>query len=275
MMSEIKVHIIHTGEVRVDEALPFGGEVKSWNPIAYTGLGRSIKHQIWLPVSCYLIEHPKGKVLIDTGWHTHMRGNQRKHLGLLHYIINKGNLPAGQAIHEQLAAKGIQPEDLDYVILSHLHSDHVDGLKHVQNAKKILVSEEEWVGAKNDPKRYVKAMWDGVNVETFTFERSNIGPKQRSFDLFGDGSVVFVHTPGHSAGLSATIIKNHNQFVLLASDVGYATKSWKKMIMPGVRVNKDDVIQSLKWVQLQAESPHCVAAIANHDADVTPHTITL
>ena len=99
--------------VRVNKALPFGGEEKSWNPITYTGIGRLMKHQIWLLVSCYLIEHPKGKLLIDTGWHTAMRGNQRKHLGLLHYLINKGDLPEGKAIHEQLAAMGIQIMQMD------------------------------------------------------------------------------------------------------------------------------------------------------------------
>ncbi len=218
-MSEIKIHILHTGMVRVDKALPFGGEEKSWNPIAYTGIGRSMKHQIWLPVSCYLIEHPKGKVLIDTGWHTAMRGNQRKHLGLLHYLINKGDLPEGKAIHEQLADMGIQPEDLDYVMLSHLHSDHADGLKLVQNAKKIMVSKEEWQGTLDDPKRYIKKEWHGVNLETFEFIETGVGPKKRSFDLFGDGSIVFVHTPGHSVGLAATIIQNNGQFVLLTSDV--------------------------------------------------------
>jgi N-acyl homoserine lactone hydrolase len=274
-MTEIKVHILHTGKVRVDKALPFGGEVKSWNPIAYTGIGRSMKHQIWVPVSCYLIEHPKGKVLIDTGWNTAMRGNQRKHLGLLHYLINKGDLPEGKAIHEQLAAMGIKPEELDYVMLSHLHSDHADGLKHVQNAKKIMVSEDEWIGAKEDPKRYVKKEWEGVNVDTFKFSKTGIGPKKCSFDLFGDGTVVFVHTPGHSVGLAATIIKNKEKFVLLTSDVGYAKKSWERLIMPGVRVNKKDVMESLKWVQQQAQSPNCVEAIANHDADIVPHTITL
>ena len=274
-MSEIKIHILHTGKVRVDEALPFGGAVKSLNPIAYTGIGRSNKHQIWVPVSCYLIEHPKGNVLIDTGWHTNMRGNQRKHLGLLHYLINKGDLPEGKAIHEQLAELGFQPEDLDYVVLSHLHSDHADGLKHVKNAKKIIVSKDEWIGAKEDPKRYVSHMWEGVNVQTFDFESSNIGPKKRSFDLFGDGSVLFVHTPGHSVGLASTIIRNESQFVLLTSDVGYATKSWEQMIMPGVRVNKQDVMESLKWVKQIASDPKCVAAIANHDADITPHTIVI
>ncbi|UXR70340.1 MULTISPECIES: hypothetical protein [unclassified Staphylococcus] len=58
MTNDIKIHVLHTGEVIVDEALPFGYE--SNRPLAWTGLFRSKKHQISIPVSVYLVEHPKG-----------------------------------------------------------------------------------------------------------------------------------------------------------------------------------------------------------------------
>lgn len=275
MSSEIKIHILHTGYVRVDEAVPFGGQIKSINPIAYTGFFRSKKHQVWLPVSCYLIEHPKGKVLVDTGWHTDMRTKSRAHLGVLHYKINRGQLPEGKAIHEQLAFYGIHPEGLDYVVLSHLDSDHVSGLQQVKNAKKILVSEEEWRIAKKNKLRYLSAMWKGVNVETFAYKNEKIGPKNKVFDLFGDGKILFTHAPGHTAGLSATIINNNGKFVLLASDIGYATKSWEQMILPGVIVNKKDALESLAWVKKMAADPNCIAAIANHEVALKPHTIII
>lgn len=64
---QIKIHVLHTGLVKVDKALPFHGQYR--NPLAFTGLFRSARNQITLPVSSYLIEHPKGLLLIDTGWH--------------------------------------------------------------------------------------------------------------------------------------------------------------------------------------------------------------
>ncbi|MFK4302873.1 hypothetical protein ABH892_002993 [Paenibacillus sp. RC254] len=79
MSDSIKVHILHCGQVQVDIAVPF--RQKPWNPLAATGIFRLKKHQITLPVSCYLIEHPKGLVLIDTGWHTALRGDQIKYMG--------------------------------------------------------------------------------------------------------------------------------------------------------------------------------------------------
>ena len=269
----IKLHILHCGLVQVDIALPF--HQKTMNPFAFTGLLRSKKHQVILPVSTYLIEHPKGLVLIDTGWHTNLRGDQIKNLGRLHYMINKAILPAGQAINEQLDERGIKIQELDFVMLSHLHSDHASGLELVSEAKTILTSEEEWTAAQKDKLRYIRHMWEGVNVKTFHMRDSGYGPQRRSFDLFGDESVIFIHTPGHSKGLTATLVQRDGKFVLLASDCGYAKKSWEQMILPGVMVNKPQLIKSLQWVKAMSQQPGSLGVFANHDPEVKPQTIEI
>lgn len=64
-------------------------------------------------------------------------------------IVNQGKVENGQAIDEQLMKIGIKPSDLDYVLLSHLDCDHVNGLELVKDAKHILVSKDELVGSKN------------------------------------------------------------------------------------------------------------------------------
>lgn len=73
-MSEIKIHVLHTGTVIVDEALPFHHDYDA--PLAWIGLFRSKEHIIQIPVSSYLIEHPKGLILVDTGWNTVNRDHQ-------------------------------------------------------------------------------------------------------------------------------------------------------------------------------------------------------
>jgi len=103
MTASIKIHVLHCGRVRVDRSLPF--KEKTWHPAPFTGWFRKPEYQIWLPVSSYLVEHPKGLVLLDTGWHTDVRTDQVKHLGRFHYSINKADLPEGQAIHEQLGGQ--------------------------------------------------------------------------------------------------------------------------------------------------------------------------
>src|SRR5690606_12214681 len=157
--------------------------------------------------------------------------------------------------------------------LSHLHSDHASGLSLVKHAKKIIVSDIEMEDARKMPYRYVPDMWKDITLETYSFQKTNLGPKKLSFDLFGDNSVVFVNTPGHTHGLASTIIQNNGKFLLLASDTGYAKKSWEQMILPGVQVDKNEVIASLKWTKMMAENPNCIEAIANHDTNIIPKVI--
>ncbi|MBR3100676.1 MAG: MBL fold metallo-hydrolase [Muribaculaceae bacterium] len=98
------------------------------------------KNWIWLPVSVYLIEHPQGLILVDTGWHRDMSPNgmydkrvQIKSLGSwILYHVNQGRVAKGEAIDEQLATMGITPDSLDYVLLTHLDCDHANGLRAVK-----------------------------------------------------------------------------------------------------------------------------------------------
>ncbi len=273
MSNSIKLHVIHCGQVQVDIGLPFRQE--TINPFAFMGLFRSKKHQVILPVSVFLIEHPKGLILIDTGWHTNLRDNQIKYLGLIHYKINKAILPEGETVTDKLSALGIKPGDLDYVILSHLHDDHASGVKLVREARNIMTSEDELLAAQKHKLHYIHHMWEGVNLKTFCLASSQYGPRHRSFDLFGDDSVVFVHVPGHTPGLVTTLIQGNGKFVLLTSDCAYAKKSWEQMIPPGVMMNKKQVMESLQWVREMSQRPDCIETIASHDPDVKSHIIEI
>lgn len=265
----IKIHVLHCGRVRVDEALPF--HKKPSNRLAPLGFLRSSKHQIWLPVSAYLIEHPKGLVLIDTGWHT----NVRKLKEIPKRAIAVPELLEGQAIHEQLDKLGYKPSDLDYVFLSHMHGDHAGGLKLVRGAKKILTSNLEMRDTEKHKMYYSKSAWEGVNVETFSFNQAEYGHEKLAYDVFDDQTLIFVNTPGHTNGQSSTIIQNNGKFVLLCADTAYAKKSWEQQILPGIRMNTKKAKSSLVWVEEMSEQPNCVKVLANHDPDVKPQIIEL
>lgn len=284
-MNTIKIHILHTGDVRVSPYLPFGGDKCSI--LKASGMTTPKSKWIWLPVCCYYIETPKGKILFDTGWHRDMSPDgvydkraQIRSLGSrLLYNVNQGVLPKGDAVDEQLAAMGVHPSDLDYVLLSHLDCDHANGLKLVAEAKNILVSRAEMDGTKRcdfqTKIRFQKRWWNGTKLRTFDWNGTE-GPVGKSYDVLGDGSLRMVNIPGHSAGLCALKITNADgKFVLLFADGGYATKSWKEMITSGIALDKEAQKLSLAWIREQSMSPDCVASIATHDADVKPHVIEL
>lgn len=260
-----KIHVWHTGSVYIDKALAF--QEKTWHPIPYSGWLRKKENKSWFPVSTYLIEHPKGNILIDTGWNEDIRTNPKEHLGWLPNSMFKGKLPAGKSIKERLNRMNLSSEELDYVILTHLHADHVSGVKHVSGAKKILTSEVEWQAAQRGL-GYVKSMWEDVPVETFELHDISYGPFKRGYDLLQDGSVLLVHTPGHSKGQVSVMISTQRGWVLLASDVGYAERSWEEQILPGVTVNKSDAQKSLAWVRDFSKREDCMYVLANHDPAV-------
>ena len=278
----MNIHVFHTGKVCVSPNLPFGGE--RCNPIKASGVFEPKDRRLWLPVSCYLIKHPRGLVLVDTGWARSMspagtfdKQAQIKSLGSrLLYIINQGVLPAGQAIDEQLAAMGIAPSDLECVLLTHLDCDHANGIVQVKGAKRILASRDEIASVKNGPVarvRYQSRWWDGSGIEFFDWNGTQ-GPHGKSFDVFGDGSIVCVAIPGHADGLFAVKVTGEDgRFALLFSDGGYSSRSWRDMTLSGIANNRVQQKASLAWIREQSLDPLCVESLANHDPDVTPHVI--
>lgn len=280
----MKIHILQTGTVGVSPLLPFGGDHVS--TAKASGVFTRKKDRLWLPVFCYYLETPHGKVLVDTGWRREMSPNgvfdrkaQIRELRTpLLYRINYGVVPLGDAADEQLAKRGVRPEDLDYVLITHLDCDHVCGLRAFKNAKTILVSRKDLDHIRRvstGPVRFRKAWWKGVDLETFEWNGTE-GPAGCSYDLFGDGSVVLINIPGHSAGLCAVKLTGEDgRFVLLAADGGYAKKSWEQMITSGISEDKDLQRKSLSWIREMSNDPKCISVLASHDTEVVPHTIEL
>ena len=94
--------------------------------------------------------------------------------------------------------------------------------------------------------------------------------------MFGDDSIQLINIPGHSNGLIAVKIKNEKgKYVLLFSDGGYSSKSWKEMITSGISTNKKMQMKSLKWIYEESINPNCIISLANHDSDIQPQTIEL
>lgn len=283
-MSQITIHHMHTGRVYVPTLIPFGTDHGSRTPKAYH---EALKDHIWLPVSVFLIEHPThGKILIDTGWNRDMSpdGKNEKDAQIaslgnrILYKAGPADLPMGESALEKLAKLGISPSDLDYVILSHLDDDHANGLPQFKDAKRILVSKEELDYAEHDKVgriRMQKKWWENVDLRTFTWNGTE-GPAKKSFDLFGDGSIVLINIPGHTPGqVAVKVTGKDGKFFLYYADGGYTKDSWEKQIPSGVADDKDEQSLSLAWIRGMSLDPLCVESLPNHDPDVKEHVLTL
>lgn len=268
----IRVHIFHTGSVIVDRAIPY----RENNPLAVTGLFRGRDKKLTLPVSCYLIEHPKGNVLIDAGWDTkYAEERPRRFLGMLD-SISAPVVGKADGVDTKLAALGLSPSDIDCVYFSHMDFDHTSGIPLLTGAKRFCAAKEELADANRYFFRYVRETWSGVTVEPFTYQASDVGPVGRAFDVFGDGSVLLVSTPGHSHGhCSVKITGADGGYVILAGDSVYTQRSIKERIIPGFTVDKALAKKSMDWVCACAEDKKCLLTAPNHDPATAEQTIEL
>ena len=309
---DIRIQVMHAGDVCVAPALPFGGESASM--LAVSGLFTRQDDRLWLPVFAYLIDHPRGFVLVDTGWGramsphgTYDKSAQIAALGSRRlFRVNQGMVDRGCTVAEQLAERGLAPEDLACVLLTHLDCDHVSGLRDLKGAPRVLTSADELASVQKNARarlRYQAQWWNDCGLTAF--EWNNVvpmgseqdvetelrndgsvtaqdktvhgeGPFGHSFDLFGDGSIVCIAIPGHSDGLFAVKVTGEDgRFVLLCSDGAYGERSWRDMVLPGVATDRDKQRESLAWIRAQSEDPRCVEVLASHDTAVEPHYIEL
>ena len=278
----MKIHVLHCGYIQVSESVPYGNRIDLKNTARQ--LTAPDRNRITLPVCAYLIEHPKGLILVDTGWCRDIspRGVYdpeavRKvlppHLASLFHPY----VPEGMAIHEQLAAMGIRPEKLDYVMLTHLDPDHVAGLKHVSKAKRIILPEDEyfWSCRTVYKTRQPWSLWHDQPIERLYYRGSPLGPNRWAIDLFGDESIQLVNVPGHTDGQAAIIVRSGGRFVLLAADAAYSPRNWQEMITPGFGFAREWQLKSLKWIAEMAADPGCVAVLCSHDSAIAPTLITI
>jgi glyoxylase-like metal-dependent hydrolase (beta-lactamase superfamily II) len=176
----------------------------------------------WLPVWVMVIEHPDGIFLIDTGECAEAgRPGYFKPAGWLAngFITTqfKFSIRREEEIDRQLAALGIPIRDIRSVILTHLHFDHTDGLKHFPSTP-ILVNKLEW----ERPFGVLPELFPcWFKPSLFSLEHS-LGTFQKAHYLNED--LVVVHTPGHTFGHSSVMLLCDDCHVFFAGDICYTQR---------------------------------------------------
>lgn len=217
--------------------------------------GKPFAQRRELPVWCYLIEHPKGRILVDTGL-----PHQLPHR-LRHYY--QPEITPEQTLLTQLSKRGLAPTDLDLVLITHLDPDHIGGLHEVAAAKEVWISEEEyyWTCRNAFSRRQPKSLWEGIPFHTFYFKGTPIGPVKHSFDLFDDGSIQLVLVPGHTFGMYAIVLENNGRRAVLSADITIENRHYSQGYVYHPRRQKE----ALQWLHRTIEDPCCVAALSSHD----------
>ena len=265
MKNEIKVTVLHCGDVELDSS-PIYREENVKYPECMFFNSRSKEHHLNLPVYCFLIEHPKGKIVFDTGWPKEVRNDPEKAIGDV-YLLDRPSLFPGIAIDEQLVKYQIETKDIDYVVLGHLYPDHAGGLQDLKRAKNFLVTQEEFDAVLKNV-GYCPSMWQGIHLQTIDFKADKDTPWNKSYDLFNDGSVKIVFLPGHTEGMLGILIQNNEKTLFLNGDCGYSRKSWQKSILPGLVKDEEVMLKSYQWINELYQKEDCIDCISCHETEL-------
>ena len=246
----IKVTPIQTGTVSIRPHHHCGEE--GHGPIRRKW--EMIRDKEWiedLPIYTYLIEHPEGNFLIDSGdtaentakdflpaWHPFFR----------HGVVVK--VAPGEEVGEQLRVMGMNPaKDLKAVILTHMHHDHAGGLFHFPH-NKIIVSRENFEFANSWkghifgclPNEYPR--W--LDPELVEFKDNPFGPFAQSHPLTKDGNVILVSTPGHMRGHLSVIVRTPDVTYCIAGDATYDQDLLLEELVDGVTYDVELSKQTLR-----------------------------
>ena len=195
--------------------------------------------RIRVPVPSYLIAHPRGVALFDSGLNLAARADALAYMGEQGAKYATFHFDDGEEISARLRALDVAPEDVTFLVNSHLHYDHSGGNAQVPNAD-VVVQRREWEHARSRPDDdpgYRRADFDtGQRVVLISGEH----------DLFGDGSVTCFPTYGHTPGHQSLRVRNERGEFVLCGDACYLRRTLDELHLPGVLADREAALAALQ-----------------------------
>lgn len=200
---------------------------------------------VQIPALFMYIKHPTyGSILFDTGYSPHFyEATKRMPYAFYRYItpvsVNEINTAS-----EQLKKMNILPEDVDYIILSHFHADHIGAVKEFPHARFIYLQAAYDTVKKRNPFSQTKAGFVPGLLPNDFIERSipideektvqlpKSYPFTRGLDVMGDESIIAVDLPGHAAGQIGILLATTEQKYFLCADGVWERNAFQNSIAP-------------------------------------------
>jgi N-acyl homoserine lactone hydrolase len=267
----VVLHPLLTGRMTGPKAWFLRSEGRLGALRAY-GIGVPKRDWIDVPVPAFLVEHPgAGPILVDTGFHPSVAVNPSQNLGrIAPFIFKDVKMDPSQAVTAQLREKGIPPGDVRFVVMTHLHMDHASAISEFPQATFVL-STSEWKAAttQGQSRGYVRRQFDhGFDYWLLDFEgrdASSFSGFARSFDLFGDGSVRAVFTPGHSLGHMSVVVRMRGLEALITGDAVYLRETLESSHLPHRTEDEHVFRRSLREIQQYRKETPGALIIPGHD----------
>lgn len=195
-----------------------------------------------------LIRHPtRGNILFDTGYSRRFYEETQRYPERLYARITPAFIRESDVAVAKLAQLGVQPHEVDYVILSHFHADHVGAVKDFPKARYIyLRSAWDHVRRLSRLRAVTQGVLPGLLPDDFerrsqviddsALRASNDIPLNdaftRVFDIFGDRSLYAVDLPGHMRGQMGLFLRDADREFFLIADACWLSRSYRELVLP-------------------------------------------
>ena len=194
--------------------------------------------------SCYVIKHDGDYLLWDTG-----------------HAMTAPNVAPKVSVVDQLAKLDIKPEQIKYVGISHYHADHTGQVDSFTKST-VLIGAKEWE-AITAPKPAT-----GVNFKPFESwikGESKVEPLALDKDVFEDGSVIVLRTPGHTPGHQALLVKLQSGAYILSGDAIHFRENYDAFGVPAFNYDRAQTVASMERIKKIADNLKA-KVIIQHDA---------
>ncbi|MDP6783428.1 MAG: N-acyl homoserine lactonase family protein [Dehalococcoidia bacterium] len=235
----VKLHAIRVGVVEMDRSV--------FLPATPKGV------RIDAPGLVFVIQHPQGNVVVDTGIDPQVYADPVKYWGgLARALVPKGD--EGDGLLPRLEEAGFSPDDVKLVVNTHLHMDHAGCNRFLPRATFLVHRAEMEIAPEMEGNGYYRSDWDyplsyrQVDGET---------------DLFDDGLVKLVPLPGHTPGSMGLVLKMSGGVVVLSGDSCPLADNLAGRIVARTDKDPENSLRSMEW--LAARQQEGASVIFGHD----------
>ncbi|MEA3011787.1 MAG: N-acyl homoserine lactone hydrolase [Sphingomonadales bacterium] len=229
------------------------GEARIGNLDMFSDIFAYVGRSKTLTASCYLIRHGDRYLLWDTGFPGSLAGSTTGDESFR--IIMRTRLT------DQLARIGVRPEQVTFLGISHYHDDHTGQAADFPRAT-LLIGAADWDVVRGRPETAARF---GPWIEG----QSRVEPQAGDHDVFGDGSVIMLNTPGHTPGHHSLLVRlPRTGPVLLTGDLYHFTENFESGGVPGFNTNRADTLASMARFREIARNLRARIVIQHEPADI-------
>jgi N-acyl homoserine lactone hydrolase len=201
--------------------------------------------------NCYLFKHERGTVLWETGVPDSVAAQKDGVTAPSGVIVWYRD----QTLESQLESLGVTPDDITYVAFSHAHGDHIGNVRAFARSTLLIQGLEHEFAMNTVP----AALSDDQRVERLSGDR----------DIFGDGSLNIISTPGHTPGHQSLLVKlPKTGALLLTGDLVHFQYMWDHKVVPSFNFDEEQSLASIKRVR-ELLTEHGAQLWIGHDKDIT------